>query len=67
VSEHRQPRPGALMDRKRGRPPVADPIDSTLAIRIPESLRARLAARAARDGQSVSELVRAAIDAHVTD
>ena len=55
------------MDRKRGRPPVADPIASTLAIRIPESLRARLAARAARDGQSVSELVRAAIDAHVRD
>lgn len=55
------------MTRKRGRPPVADPIDSTLAIRIPESLRARLAARAARDGQSVSELVRAAIDAALAE
>jgi len=53
--------------RKRGRPPVADPIASTLAIRIPESLRARLAARAARDGQSVSELVRAAIDAALAE
>lgn len=67
MSEHRQPRPGTLMVRKRGRPPVADPIASTLAIRIPESLRARLAARAARDGQSVSELVRAAIDAALAE
>ena len=55
------------MSSKRRRPPPADPIASTLAIRIPESLRARLAARAARDGQSVSELVRAAIDAALAE
>ena len=53
-----------------GRPrldPAATAHAPRLSVRVPESLRIRVAARAAREGRTVSEVLRALIEAYASD
>jgi predicted DNA-binding protein len=51
--------------RRRGRPAVADPISSSLTIRIPETLRVRLGAQAEAEGVTIGAVVREALERHL--
>ena len=59
---------GGVLDTERGpgRPRASRGERSvTVAVRVPESDHARLAARASADGVSVSDVVRSAIEAYL--
>lgn len=51
--------------RPRGRPRLQAPAVDSLTLRIPTALRARLDARAERDGATTGATVRAAIEAYL--